>query len=148
MKTIEGLTGVQLYEATDEAALKASKLFSREGRGRLVVDRRYQLIGFCHVEASKDSKGRDINAWDGVLLKNIETGKMFPVSPNTLMGLTFTQNSDGTWTAHQVAKPKFIDIDEVKKSFNTTVKCVNTDDQPSFDFATQANGTKKVYLFE
>ena len=155
MKEVTGLKGVQLFDDTDNAdvaELAKSRLFSRESRGRLVLDRSYKLIGFCRVAAQTDANGKvTIPQWDGVLIETAGANvpiKQFPVSANTLIGLTFTKdNSTGSWQAHQVEKQIFLDIDEIKKNFGRTVTVSALVELPSYDFRTDANGMKKMYQF-
>ena len=85
MKTLESLNGIQLYESTDVLPER----FTNGNVTRLTVGKTYNIVGLCHVDESTNSSGEKINAWDGVLLENVATGKQFPVSINSLFAIGF-----------------------------------------------------------
>jgi hypothetical protein len=151
MKEVSGLKGVHLYEDTteDKAALAASKIFSREARGRFSVGRNYQFIGFCHVDESTTKTGAKINAWDGILVRNTKTGVEFPASPNTLLGLTFTGSNESGWKPNFVSAQKWIDVPELDKAVKAKnqFSCKSVEKIPAQDFETGSAITKDMPIF-
>lgn len=148
MKDVEGLPGVTQYEATD----KLPERFSREARGRLTVGVTYERKGFCHVAESTNSRGVKINAWDGVLLENKETKKLFPASINQLTGTSIVNEGSETapiWKVYTTSKQLFPDAKSLTAANAAKkFKVVKEEKLPATVYGTTEQVEKPFYLFE
>lgn len=139
MKTTK-LKGVTLYESTDQLPAK----FSRESNGRLTVGASYKCLGICHVDATDT-----IQAWDGVLMQDLESKKEFPISLNTLLGVGFVKNEE-SWKVVTTSKTSFADAKEATAYANAkkAVKVIATESLTVQKYDSDETVVKNFYLFE
>lgn len=146
MKTIE-IDGkeYQMYDLTNaEELTKVKELKQFSGRSaRFTVGRNYQLIGVVPVPANGDVK-----AYNGIVVKNIATGKTFISSVNSLIGVSIT-GSAGAWKVHTVKAKKWADADELLLAVKagSGFSCTGDEDLDAQDFLTQTLGKKKFFTF-
>ncbi len=136
------IEGVQLYEAKDTLPEK----FTREGIARFTVGEKYKVLGACHVAESTRRGGEKINAWDGILVENVATGKQFPVSINVLQGIGFIKDGEN-WKVVTTKTQAFTDAKEVA-NYKKFLKVTDVEKLTVQKFESEDTVERTYYLFE